>query len=758
MDIASILKTIIKKNSTLSPVILVDEYGLYEEYISGFNNVISLDSPSKITLTKTLADKNLQCIYMKTPVELSGVIASGRANKLDITPVMILNEVESLKGKIRGTIQLSAGQKILLLKNFNNICNSLSSKDSIDDVCVKREILLHIQGMRVSARGLLLQILNGEITREKLITLELLSFASDIIENELSISMTPYGSYEHLLSKVMVTYSKNKYKEYGGACMNDYLVDASDMDISTMARFILDNVGELRNPIDELDELYKDVEPITLTYAIPRLFIKFLGNHMDSFIQVDEEKLWTEEMKNVGAYVSELRILENAIFNNINYKCVQNNIEFLFDEYKNNFSRMDSAYRRVEAYYEKLAFLPDFYMNDSLHSTMNNVKQRYHNVISKLNGRLFEYYNQYINDRKVVLKQSEFIESRKFKKRTLFILADGFRYEMAHELIERFSGYDIEDVDVIGELPSETEIGMNSYFIIDEKVELSDRNVFSLKKDGKIEFHICDWRKENLSKKLGCNVITFEEFKKNKNYGDSVICFFDEADVNMHHFNSASKMSEAIDNLEKILRYALGREYDVVLLSDHGFVDIEKKIDVQDKTITSEKKKNRYLILNKNEDAKEMYYDDSISSADYLEMGNKKLCFINSTNSLRETGKYNHGGISFQENVITCFVIHGAKQEMTDEQKVFFETIKAYNEITGKIRGARGYVCNVMSGTDLVFNVMIDVDEYLLHVPVRQYEQGTEFLIMVSNGENTQKTIVKKEGGRVIDKDLDIFS
>lgn len=32
-----------------------------------------------------------------------------------------------------------------------------------------------------------------------------------------------------------------------------------------------------------------------------------------------------------------------------------------------------------------------------------------------------------------------------------------------------------------------------------------------------------------------------------------------------------------------------------------------------------------------------------------------------------------------------------------------------------------------MSGTDLVFNVMIEVDEYLLHVPVRQYEQGTEF-------------------------------
>ena len=29
--------------------------------------------------------------------------------------------------------------------------------------------------------------------------------------------------------------------------------------------------------------------------------------------------------------------------------------------------------------------------------------------------------------------------------------------------------------------------------------------------------------------------------------------------------------------------------------------------------------------------------------------------------------------------------------------------------------------------------------------------------LIASNGEDTEKTIVKKEGGRVVDKDLDIF-
>lgn len=757
MKVASILNAIIKKNSTLSPVVLIDESGLFEHYLESIEGVSVISSPSNIVLTKTLADKDVNCVYCRNYIELSGLIASGKANRLDISPEMILNEIDDIKGKVRGEIHLSADQTIIFLSNLESIADDLSYVDIVTGEMVKREVLLHIVGRKLSSRGLLIQILNGKISRKNLIEKDSLSIACDIVSKELGVSLTPYLSYNKLLSKVMITYSKNVYKEYGGPSMNDYLLDVADKDISMLAKFIMENARELNNPIEELNSIYKDIEPENLTYAIPRLFIKYVGRHMDKMLQIDEEKLWTEGMKNTGAFFVELRLLDEALLRNINYQCAQNNIDFLFEEYKKNFAIMDSMYRRVEAYYEKLAFLPDFYMNDELHATLEIVKQKYHSVISKINGRLFQYYNQYMVDRRDVIKQSEFIQSRKFKKKTVFILADGFRYEMAKELVMKFSNYDVEDINVIGELPSETEIGMNSYFIIDEKVELSDKNTFVLKKDNKLEFHIYDWRRDNLKRKLGCDVITIEDFKKNKDYEESVIYFFDEADINMHHFDSAAKMSEAIDNLEKTIRYALGREYDVVLLSDHGFVDIEKKLEVQDKTIASEKKKSRYLILNKNEDAKEMFYDDSIAGAKYLNMGDKKLCFINSTNSLRETSKYNHGGISFQENVITCFIIHGAKEEITKEHKIFFEAIKAYNEITGRIRGARGYVCNIMSGTDLVFNVMIDVEEYQLHVPVRQYESGTDFLVMVSNGDTTEKTIVKKEGGRVIDKDLDIF-
>lgn len=180
---------------------------------------------------------------------------------------------------------------------------------------------------------------------------------------------------------------------------------------------------------------------------------------MDSY--VDEEKLWAQEMKNIGAYVFELKRLDEALSQNINHQYAHNNLEFMLGEYKNTFADMDSLYRRVEAYYEKLALVPDFYLNDGLHELMFSTKQKYHSVISKMNGRLCDYYNQYMEDKKSVLKQSEFIDSRKFNRRTLFIFADGFRYEMAKELIQRFNGYEIEDVNVIGELPSETEVRMN---------------------------------------------------------------------------------------------------------------------------------------------------------------------------------------------------------------------------------------------------------------------------------------------------------
>lgn len=49
MNIASILKKIIKKNSTLSPTILIDEEGVFEDYIQELEEVRLMKNPSNIT-------------------------------------------------------------------------------------------------------------------------------------------------------------------------------------------------------------------------------------------------------------------------------------------------------------------------------------------------------------------------------------------------------------------------------------------------------------------------------------------------------------------------------------------------------------------------------------------------------------------------------------------------------------------------------------------------------------------------------------
>ncbi len=760
MDMNLLLENIIKKSSTLSPVVIIDESGIFEDFFVNMECVKYIENPSQIAMTMAVNERSVDCLFLRHSIDVSGFVASGKLKLLQITPEMLLNEIDAIRGKISGTIILHTEQYRIFVRSFDFIQKSLLSSDVINTKEVQNTILKYITGKRLTTKQLLLSVLSQKLTQKRLIEAELLQNFVSLVQDELDIPMHQFADYKDLLISAMITYSKIQYKEHGGAILTNWLINVDDGAIRRLAHFIMDNAEELTNELNNLEEVCKATEPQNITYALPELYVKYIGKYIEAFenIEVSLDELWNSDMKLVGHFVVDCQRLKQLLNNHVNYVSSMNTMDQLWSDYKNTLADIDFSFRMVESGYEQLAYLPDFYLYEGVHKVVNDLKNRYHNVIGNTNGRLLSYYDFFMTGRDKVKKQSEFFEKVDFLNRTVFIFADGFRYEMAKELKERFHGYEINDYDVIGELPSETEVGMNSYFIQDEKVRINDKNVFELVKDGKVVFKIYDWRLQNLSKKLGRNIVTFNEFMCQKDCCESVICFFDEADINMHHYDSASKMSEAITNLERIIRYCLNRKYDVMLLSDHGYVDVEKKLGLQDKNISAEKKKSRFLILNKNEPVETMYYLDSISGADFLELGEKKLCFINSTNSLRETSRYNHGGISLQENVITALHFHGAPKEVGSKVQIIFEALKAYNELTGKIRGAAGYTCNVLCGTDILHTITIEVEEYNLKVPVRNYEQGTEFLIMVSKGEITEKAIVSKTGNRVVDKDLDIFS
>lgn len=759
-QITGVLEQLIKQNSTLSPVIIVDPDGIFKDFLQGKEYVNYIENPSRISLTVAINGGSTSCIYIEEYIDISGFVSAGKIKVLNITPEMILNQMKEFYGSVNGIISLTPIQYKIFLNSFESICESLQTEEEINNEIILDIVLKHISGTNQSVRELMISVLNEELSMDELLDTEILQRFVKMVRDELGIHLEGFSSYKNMLTRVMISYSKSQYNEIGGTVMSDLLLNIDKNALWEVQHFILENADSLTNAITHLNTICKDTIPEKITYALPNLFVKFVGIHIHEYkdIRIVRELLWTDDMKLVGEFVVKAKRLDILLNSNVNYFSDKDTIDQLWLDYKEILSDIDMVFREVEACDEKLELIPEFYLETKIHEVMEDLKIRYHNVIRNTNSRLFRYYEHQKAKPEHVKKQSEFIENFIFAKRTVFVFADGFRYEMAKSLKTRFKGYRVDDYDVLGELPSETEIGMNSYFIQDECVRLNEKNIFILEKEEKPVFQIYSWRQENLSKKIGCQVITFQEFMQNKDYGGSVICFFDEADINMHHYNSASKMSEAIANVEKIIRYSLERQFDVVLLSDHGYVDIQKKIDVQDKSIVSEKKKSRYLIMNENENADAAFYSDKIQGADYLKLESKKLCFINSTNSLRETSRYNHGGISLQENVITALRFYGAVEEKKTKHDILFEMLKAYNELTGRIKGAAGYSCNILSGTDVVFTVMIDVEDYQLHVPIRQYEPGTDFLIMVSKGNVTEKAIVKKEGGRVIDKDLDIFS
>ena len=52
---------------------------------------------------------------------------------------------------------------------------------------------------------------------------------------------------------------------------------------------------------------------------------------------------------------------------------------------------------------------------------------------------------------------------------------------------------------------------------------------------------------------------------------------------------------------------------------------------------------------------------------------------------------------------------------------------------------------------------IVEEDDYIARVPIRNYSKGEEFLIVINKDELIEKHTIKKSGMTVIDKDLDIF-
>ena len=106
--------------------------------------------------------------------------------------------------------------------------------------------------------------------------------------------------------------------------------------------------------------------------------------------------------------------------------------------------------------------------------------------------------------------------------------------------------------------------------------------------------------------------------------------------------------------------------------------------------------------------------------------------------------------------MITALLFKANSQEEINRAE-FIQNVEAFNELKIDIKGAKGGECSVYIGPKKIFMCIVEEDDYIARVPIRNYSKGEEFLIVINKDELIEKHTIKKSGMTVIDKDLDIF-
>lgn len=760
-----IVQKIIKDKAGIIPAFIYDKNGIYEEVFNNLSeelSVVMLKNESKILLQKHIRsfDINKICaIYSKFNINVDSYVASNKLKYVIVTPDLLFNFCDEIKGKIVGNFELTGEQNRILVDNFDTIISDIKNNQTITNDILKNSLVKVFMGRVSTPKDLMVAFIKGEFSVDSAKALYLYDKIAKTIRDSYNINILEIENNKNLFEKVLVTLLLSQNKDDFGAEFNDSIIKISIEELNKIFEFIKTNYDSFEKELLEINKKFKDKSTRQITYTVPILFENYIANNIEKYrdLEIDNSLLWTKTMQNVALFINKACYLDKIVKKYISYTFHTNTISAVIKEYKEYLYELDSTYREVSALYEELSYNFEFYFKVKKSSVIESLEHMYFNVIGNINGKYIGSYNDLLDDTSQVVRQDEVLKKLKFRKNTVFIFADGLRYEMAKGLLNDIKCNEVIDYDVFSLLPTETEVCMNGYFITDEKLKVNSKNVFELTKNDKLITHIIKWRTEKLSDLLGCSVISFEDFKETAKCDGSVICFYNEVDKAMHSSNSSQKISLAVQQLKTIISYSMDRNFDVMILSDHGFIDIERKIEVQDSDLDAQKKKGRYLILSSNEKVDTMFYKNDLRVAEFVDLKDKKICFINSINSLRQTSRYTHGGVSLQENIITALLFKAENYIDLETKKKYIENMEAYNELQADIYKAEGFECSVYAGSKKIFMTIIDDNKFKLRVPIRNYNKGDEFLITVKNGDVIEKATIKKSGNTVIDKELDIF-
>ena len=495
-----------------------------------------------------------------------------------------------------------------------------------------------------------------------------------------------------------------------------------------------------------LSDAFKIIDKYVIKYLVDKLF-NGIGEYdiYKNYIDDRENKYWFDKLENEYnllkvsiAFFEKIKELENAI------KIVD--IDKFAKDYADNFSEVDTLYRKMYFYYDNIED-KDLFIN-----LKNKIENIYINdFMTELSIKwsdMIENLTKYDSNRITLQKDfyKNYIKPFNDKKdRIVVIVSDAFRYECAKELNNRLKVFASKsDIGYMqGLVPSYTKLGMAALLPNKELSRVQDSDDILV--DGLSSSSIKD--RELLLQNENPDSIAVKyddlydmtklEWKKLFSGKKVVYIYHDTVDnAGEHNENTIfSACDKAINELEKLVRdlHTTFSGINAFITADHGFFYKRGKVESYEKTnkiSNATKQKTRYS------------YSDSISeeegilsiNLDYIfgqDSGYVNIPKGNIIYARQGTGiNYVHGGILPQEIIIP--VIDFKSTRTSDTSKKVGIT---YSGLSTKITNAITY---------LEFLQDNNVDDnnkpcrYLVHFEDENGNRISDECTIVANYENTE--------------------
>ena len=529
-------------------------------------------------------------------------------------------------------------------------------------------------------------------TLEKLVITLFVTYASKVIHENMPQAWKPFVSYK---SGNIITFLDN--------LMNSYLYGKRYDEISEM---VYKDVGA-KTHLSKMDvealvdcNIFAGVDELIIAWLLARLENEDIGAKLGG--KTIPEICADRRKKHFGVqYRNEYFIIENAYY--LLAAGIYEPISGIRSIIKNY---IESAYkidRRYRYFYYFLDRLEDGSQFEKLRDLIESVYTN--EYLNKIIANWTSEFGQAGGETGLVLQRNFFSKYINYaKERTVVIISDALRYEVANSLFDRLQSDEkcTASITVMqGVLPSYTPLGMAA-LLPHKTIEYRDN--FDVIVDGKI-CGTTEQRETQLKAyKPNSKCIQFDNLKNMKQADlrnvftgqDVVYVYHNQVDARGDAQKTENEVftacEEAIEEIHALMRRisSQANTHHFLITADHGFIYKRDKIQISDKIGGVSSKSNsigqRYVIGN------EPIYEDGVSGISLgTVLGNddeRTVSYPLASDIFKVAGagqNYVHGGCSPQEMLVPLVdvkVERGKKETSVAEIALVSLTSKITNLIT----------------------------------------------------------------------------